>query len=572
MIQLDVRTTSISVAGLYLALAAARFLSGRAYRKVPGFWAWLLSDLLVGLSLCCIGLRYIVLPERASVVAATVLVVTGNELRYAGVRRFFGLSPVPRASLLPHAIGLALILAFVLLAEPHASQNARFMLLFALLAYIQWRTMWPLLRADAEAMVRETRTLGVIAGLMAAGATAMVIRYAMRPLHGEWMAQENVAAASFYLVGGIFGGAWSLLSFGLTAGWLEQQREEAMEAKRQSDDRFRVLLDESPIPTVVLAPSGWIEHVNRKFLEVTGYSLGDLPGEDRWWAQTCPHPDKRATARNVWHDAVDGAGSREPEGAAPELVLDFPNRPSRTLELHARCVGDRVVLQLVDVSLLKAALRAREEILAIVSHDLKAPLTAILLRVEALLRRQADPLVGQTANAIRQSASSMEQLIRDLLDIASLDAGRLRLDLAPTDLGEVVGAIVEIESPLASRCSTRIASELAPLGEVICDRDRVARVLANLVGNAIKFTTRGTVIIRAEPRDDGALLSVSDTGAGIAPEVLPHVFDRYFTTACGHTGTGLGLYIAKGIVEAHGGRLWATSDPGKGSTFSFTLP
>jgi signal transduction histidine kinase len=344
--------------------------------------------------------------------------------------------------------------------------------------------MWPLLRANAEALIRETRTLGVIAGLTAAAATAMVIRYAMRPLHGEWMAQENVAAASFYLVGGVFGGAWSLLSFGLTAGWLEQRREEAIEAKRQSDEQFRVLLEESPIPTVVLAPRGWIEHANRKFLEATGYSLGDL----------------------------------------------------------------------------------------VVSHDLKAPLGAILLRVEALLRRQADPLVGQTANAIRQSASSMEQLIRDLLDMASLDAGRLRLDLAPTDLAEVVGAIVEIESPLASRCSTRIASEVAPLGEVMCDRDRVARVLANLVGNAIKFTTRGTVIIRAEPRDDDVLMSVSDTGSGIAPDVLPHVFDRYFTTARGHTGTGLGLYIAKGIVEAHGGRLWATSDPGKGSTFSFTLP
>jgi signal transduction histidine kinase len=456
MIQLDVRTTSISAGALYLALAAARFLSRRAYRVAPGFWAWLLGDALVGLSLCCVGLRYVVLPERVSIVGATVLAVTGFELRYIGVRHFLGLSPVPRASLLPHAMGVTAILALVLLGEPHATQNARFMLLFGLMAYIAWRTMWPLLRANVGALTRETRILGVVAGVMAAEATAMVVHYAVHPFTGEWTNQQNGRATGLYLFGNLLlGGVWSLLSFGLAAGWIELRREEAVEAKRKSDEQ---------------------------------------------------------------------------------------------------------------------AMRAREEILAVVSHDLKAPLTAILLRVEALLRKQGDPLVGQTAHAIRQSASTMEQLIRDLLDMASLDEGRLRLDLAPTDLAELVGAVVEIESPLASRRATRIASEIAPLGDVTCDRDRVERVLANLVDNAIKFTARGTITIRAEPREDGVLLSVADTGAGISPEVLPHIFDRYFTTARGKKGTGLGLYIAKGIVEAHGGRLWATSDPGKGSTFSFTLP
>jgi signal transduction histidine kinase len=230
-------------------------------------------------------------------------------------------------------------------------------------------------------------------------------------------------------------------------------------------------------------------------------------------------------------------------------------------------------------SLLSFALMAawvelrREEIIALVSHDLKSPVSAILLRVDALVRGHGDPsFVDRTAKGIRQSASSMQQLIRDLLDMESLDGGHLRLDMAPTDIAAVIGSVVDTAAPLASRRSNRIACEMAPLSSVTCDRDRVARVLANLVENANKFTERGSITVHAEERSDDVLVSVADTGCGISHDVLPHVFDRYFTTARGQTGTGLGLYIARGIVAAHGGRLWAASEPGKGSTFSFTLP
>jgi signal transduction histidine kinase len=572
MVQLDVRTISIAAALLFLSLGAVRFFSRRAYRAVPGYRAWLVSDAAFGLAMSFVGLRYVVLPERVSILGAFLLVVAGFEVRYLGVRQFLGHAPQRFASLLPHATVLILTLAIVFLGNPPAMQPVRLALFFALLVYINLRTMRQLLYRSVGYHAREVRVLGVVAGLAVVVFALWTILVSVHPMTQDILYESNWMAWTL-LVLVLLGVAWSILSFGLAGGWLEQHRVAAVEAKRKSEEQFRLLLQESPIPTLVLAPGGWIEHVNRKFAEDTGYSIHDLPDEDRWWALTCPESERRAAMRKVWHEAVERAASRQPEEAAPEVVLDFRNRSSRTLELYARRVGDRVILQLVDVSLLKAAMQAREEMVAVVSHDLKSPLSAILLRIEALLRNQLDPrLIGQ-AQAIRRSASNMEHMVLDLLDTASCDSGRLQLDLAAIDLTGLIGSVVELVSPLASKHSTRIACEIAPLDEVVVgDRGRLERVLANLVGNAVKFTKQGAITVRAEKRDDGVLVSVVDTGTGIAPEVLPHVFDRYFTTARGQKGTGLGLHIAKRIVEAHGGRIWATSEPGKGSTFSFTLP
>jgi signal transduction histidine kinase len=219
------------------------------------------------------------------------------------------------------------------------------------------------------------------------------------------------------------------------------------------------------------------------------------------------------------------------------------------------------------------AIRARDEVLAVVSHDLKNPLEAVLLSASLLLRSPESPRVRRYAEALQRSAGRMDRLIRELLDVSRMDAGRFRVEPRPERLDDVVEDALIVLAPLAAEKEIRLSAEGGPLGaEIPCDRERVAQVLSNLVGNAIAFAPRGaTVAVRLALREREAEVAVVDDGPGISADDLPHVFDRYWKSQS-RRGTGLGLAIARGIVDAHGGRIWVESRVGEGSTFTFTLP
>jgi signal transduction histidine kinase len=170
----------------------------------------------------------------------------------------------------------------------------------------------------------------------------------------------------------------------------------------------------------------------------------------------------------------------------------------------------------------------------------------------------------------------MLRLIGDLLDIAAIEASRLSMERRRHAADALVRDAVELEQAAATQKGLALESEVIGGGsfEVICDRERVLQIFSNLIGNAIKFTEAGgAVTVRAEPRGDDALFAVADTGSGIPPEQLPFIFDRFWQAGeTARAGTGLGLTIAKGFVEAHGGKIWVESRLGAGTTFSFTLP
>ena len=224
------------------------------------------------------------------------------------------------------------------------------------------------------------------------------------------------------------------------------------------------------------------------------------------------------------------------------------------------------------------AVRARDELLAVVSHDLRGPLSAVLLHAEVMLRltgagdKSADALHGN-AERIRRSAAHMKALTDDLLDLASIEAHRFTLRLRSVESRELVEDALLAASPLAEAKRITLAVELIDVPRLEADPERIFRVLSNLLGNAIKFTPEGgAVTIRAERRGDDLSIAVADTGPGIAADQLPHVFERYWKVqSTSQPGAGLGLYIASGIVEAHGGKLWAESSAG-GATFTFILP
>ncbi len=219
------------------------------------------------------------------------------------------------------------------------------------------------------------------------------------------------------------------------------------------------------------------------------------------------------------------------------------------------------------------AVRSRDEVLGIVSHDLRNMLNSISLSAQSLAKKM--PEDGQNSlGLIVRSVKRMNGLIGDLRDVAAIEVGRLSLRLEVCSTAALIREAAEAAQPLsADRAQTLIVEAPSPDIQIMGDRERLLQVLANLVGNAIKFTPEGdTVTLKGERIGDSARFAVTDSGPGISRDQMVHVFERYWqANATAYPGSGLGLSIAKGIVEAHGGRIWAESEEGKGSRFFFTL-
>jgi signal transduction histidine kinase len=226
-----------------------------------------------------------------------------------------------------------------------------------------------------------------------------------------------------------------------------------------------------------------------------------------------------------------------------------------------------------------AALSHRDDFLGMVSHDLRNLLAGIVLSADILALHASESAEGKAiatgTRRILLFATRMKRLVGDLTDVTSLDAGELAVTTAANDGRELVAETVAAFRLLAAEKGIALDGDTigAPL-LLSCDRDRILQVLANLLGNAIKFTPAGGKVSAAAARvGDDVRFSVTDTGPGIPENLLESVFERFWQAGKDdRRGLGLGLYIAKSLVEAHGGRIWAESRLGEGSTFSFTLP
>jgi PAS domain S-box-containing protein len=225
------------------------------------------------------------------------------------------------------------------------------------------------------------------------------------------------------------------------------------------------------------------------------------------------------------------------------------------------------------------AIRARDEVLGVVAHDLRNPLNTVRLTAQALSRRLAkspgQERAVELAATIVRSVDVGNRLIQDLLDVTRIEAGRLVLDRALYSPQKFMEEVLELMAPNAANASIQlIGPGPVTLPEVMMDRDRMLQAFSNLIGNALKFTPAGGLVeFSARHRGNEVEFSVSDTGPGIPQDQLSHLFDRFWqANATDKRGAGLGLAIVKGIVDAHGGRLWVESTVGVGTTFHFTIP
>jgi signal transduction histidine kinase len=241
-------------------------------------------------------------------------------------------------------------------------------------------------------------------------------------------------------------------------------------------------------------------------------------------------------------------------------------------ELRRKARADRELALTIDRE--RALSRRRKDTVDIVSHDLRNPIAALKLRMQ-LLARRGDAAVKRDVDASLLTVNAMESLVRDLLDHTKIEAGKLPLDRRTCDAQTLLDGVAARLAPLAEERGVDLTFQLEPgFPALDCDPARIGQVLDNLVGNALKFTPAGgTVRVSTAHQSRQVMFAVSDSGPGIAPENLPRVFDRFWQEPGTRAkGNGLGLAIAKGVVEAHGGRIWVESRAGHGAEFFFTVP
>lgn len=269
---------------------------------------------------------------------------------------------------------------------------------------------------------------------------------------------------------------------------------------------------------------------------------------------------------------VDAAINKERE--SKDVLIDdllYQERQKTDINLHVeREKADS------EVKTAQLNLTTRDEFLAIVSHDLKNPLGAIAMSAEIIMVENKTNLgLIKRIEVIQRNAQTALRLISDILDVERMAQGKLDLQLSPHSVREMIVDVVNGFEGAATLKSIALNCVVDKLNsDVVCDKDRIIQILNNLVGNALKFTDEGGQIdLKSEIHQDRVEIQVTDSGAGIPKEKQNEIFNRMTQlVSADRSGLGLGLYISKMLVEAHGGKLWVDSQVGKGSTFHFTIP
>lgn len=361
---------------------------------------------------------------------------------------------------------------------------------------------------------------------------------------------------------------------------MTRTHEAAEEAQRRAKE-MNALLESLTEGVTIVDGQGTVVFFNAVGREIWGLTPSDEGlRPDQYRRLDIRTPDGRIIPFEEWPISLALRGE---SFSGYEIVFTRADGLQKWLSFSGSAVRDeegRVVLAINvyrDVTALRVLERQREDYVRAISHDLRAPLTTILGQAQMIERAVRDgniERIKRGAAAIVSGSKRMNAMIEDMAEVIRAEAGLLELHPQPVDLREFVLDLTERLSALAE--ARRIRLEIVkPIPPVLADPDRLERILTNLLTNALKYSSSDTeVVVRLKQRADTAITSISDRGIGIAPEDLPHIFDRFYRAKGGRKaeGLGLGLYIARMLVEAHRGQIWVESEPDKGSTFGFSLP
>ncbi len=349
-----------------------------------------------------------------------------------------------------------------------------------------------------------------------------------------------------------------------------------LEEAQAGEARLRALLEHSQDVVYVLDQEALIRWVSPSVAQVLGY---DPKGYERAPVRALDfvHPEDRPLAEGLWQALLQRPGEVQ-TAFFRVLKADGQALPveawGKNLLQDPRIRG--VVVTLRDISARLEADRLKSEFIAAVSHELRTPL-AVILGLAELLKEEVGEEAEESVELILEAAFRLKTMVDNLLDNARLEAGRFEVNRRPVNLKPLLQDLAKSFQGVARLSGVAFQVVVEDLPPLMADPDRVLQVLGNLLHNAFKFTPPGgEVVLRARAQGEGVVLEVQDTGPGIPKEDLPRLFERYARArtakARGVAGTGLGLYISKRIVEAHGGRIEVESEEGQGSLFRVILP
>ncbi|HEX2570470.1 MAG TPA: ATP-binding protein [Polyangia bacterium] len=366
--------------------------------------------------------------------------------------------------------------------------------------------------------------------------------------------------------------------FNTMADRLDQYRRSSLGELLQTQQEAQSAIDSLPDPVVILGVGpGDVRNVNQAAESLLRLRVGANGG-------AAADPAIRDMLERVRDHVARGRGPWAPRSLDEAVRVVLPDGERRLLPRATPLYGEAgevagVTVMLEDVTRLHRLDELKNDLVATVAHEFRTPLTSLRMAIHLCVEQVVGPLTAkqeELLHAAREDCERLQAIIDDLLDLSRIQAGRMVLDRRAVEVAALVEAVLEAQRGAAAERNLTLAAEgLAErdAGLVDADAERAQLVLGNLLGNALRYTPAGgRVVVRVEPGEKSVRFLVSDTGPGIAREYHEAIFEKFFRLPGQQGGAGLGLYIVKELVQAHGGQVGVESDAGQGSLFWFTLP
>ena len=437
-------------------------------------------------------------------------------------------------------------------------------------------------RRTAERMNAASAAVALAALVVGLFISTLLTRRMLQPLSALSEVTRRIGEGNFDARARVRGNdelAQLARDFNAMAARLAEFRKSSLGDLLQAHLSMQAAIDSIPDPVVIFSVEGTLQNVNHAAETLLGLKT-DVGAKE---PLRNVDGSTRAVLERIRSHILSGKGAYVPKGfedavQLPTLLGDryFLPRGAPVYETRGVIVGATVILQ--DVTRLRRFEELKNDLVATVAHEFRTPLTSLRMAVHLCTEQVAGPLTDKQAEllqAAREDCDRLQDMVDDFLDLSRIESGRVELNPLPTEVSSmIVGAVDEHRADAEAKGVNLSAQVSLHECRVSADRERIGHVFSNLISNAVRHTSKGgSITLGAEAVDGSVRFTVADTGTGIPEEYQERIFEKFFQVPdSGPKGTGLGLYIANEIVRAHGGDIGVESEPGKGSTFWFTLP